>query len=60
VLYRYIIIIFRGLTMYKAARQSIVTILTIEAALLALSKVVKKIIAIKHFFTELILELAKA
>ena len=45
--YKYIVILFSRLIMWKAARQPIVTTLTTEAELLALEHVVKESIVLK-------------
>jgi hypothetical protein len=55
----YIVIMFGGPILWKAARQSTVTTSTTEAELLALEHVTKETVAIKRFFDELTLDLGE-
>jgi hypothetical protein len=53
----YIAMLYGGAIFWKAARQSTVTTLTIEAELLALEHTTKEAIALKRFFDEIRLNL---
>jgi hypothetical protein len=55
--YRYIVLLFGGLILWKAAKQSTVTTLTTEAELLTLKHVSKEAIALKRFLAKLKLDL---
>ena len=52
----YVILLFRGLVVWKAARQQTVITLITKAKLLALELVSKKSMAFKRFLAELMLE----
>jgi hypothetical protein len=54
--YGYIILLFGGAIVWKAARQPTVTTSTTEAELLALSDVAKESMALKRFFNEIQLD----
>jgi hypothetical protein len=55
--HRYIVLLFGGPILWKAAKQSTVTTLTTEAELLALKYVSKEAIALKRFLAKLKLDL---
>ena len=55
--YGYIVMLFGGAILWKAARQNTVTTSTTEAELLALEHVAKETMALKRFFKELTLDL---